>query len=304
MLYYIRKAKKIVNNSDADKLIIENNIPLALIVKKTHYSKDLYYHLHNVPRIDANCREAIQKSTKFLCVSQFVANKISSPESAIGSVSPDKIEILYNCVDTSLFRPILPDDNIIIELRKKLNLMDSDKVIVFVGRLTAEKGADYLLGALKKLPENYKALIIGSFHYNANVNSDYQVDLNKLAESMNGRVIFTGYVQHDDLPYYYNIADVAVLPSIWEEPAGLTNLEAMACGVPIITTYSGGIPEYVGESIVLKRDRQLTENIASSVIDLLSNKNRYKAISEYSRQYVAEHFDKLNYIDRFIKVIS
>lgn len=70
--------------------------------------------------------------------------------------------------------------------------------------------------------------------------------IRRLAESMKDRILFTGYINNEELPYMYNLANVAVLLSIWDEPAGLTMIEALSCGIPFISTYSGGIPEYIG----------------------------------------------------------
>lgn len=149
-----------------------------------------------------------------------------------------------------------------------------------------------------------KALIVGSFHYNAEVKSDYQNKLHKMAEELGKRVIFTGYVQHDDLPYLYNLADIAILPSMWDEPAGLTNLEAMACGTPIITTNAGGIPEYIGEGTAYKRDDNLVNNIVKEVNRLIEDPQYYQNKSYNGRQLVEKNFNKNIYIDNLVKCLN
>lgn len=304
LLYYIHNSRKIIKYTDADKIVIENNIPLALCFKNTKYKGQWYYHLHNVPRIDAKSRDVMQRTTKFLCVSQFVANEICSEKSAIGKVPSNKVEILYNCIDTDLFRPIKKDNQRIIELRARYGFQEEDRILIFTGRLTEEKGADVLLAAMKKLPNNVKALIVGSFHYNAEVKSDYQNKLHKMAEELGKRVIFTGYVQHDDLPYLYNLADIAILPSMWDEPAGLTNLEAMACGTPIITTNAGGIPEYIGEGTAYKRDDNLVNNIVKEVNRLIEDPQYYQNKSYNGHQLVEKNFNKNIYIDNLVKCLN
>ena len=72
-------------------------------------------------------------------------------------------------------------------------------------------------------------------------------------------------MDHQLLPKYYNAAILAVLPpSMWDEPTGLTMIEAMACGTPVITTRSGGIPRvcWLDAEHVLDRDENLPQNIA------------------------------------------
>lgn len=304
LLYYVLRARKMVKKEKFDKIILENNIPLALTLKGVNTSAKLYYHFHNVPRVDAYCRDVMSRIDKFVCVSHFVANQICSSNSAIGIVPKDKVTILYNSVDTDVFRPIDKYDENLCQIRKDYSLDLNDKVLLFTGRLTEEKGVDVVLQALKHLPMNIKALIVGSFHYNFDVKSEYQEKLNEFAKELGERIIFTGYVQHSQLPYLYNLADIAVLPSLWEEPAGLTNLEAMACGVPVITTDSGGIPEYVGDSIILKRNKQLSRNVAEVVIDLMGNHDKYQSISKRSRDWVVNNFNKDKYIEKFIKCLQ
>lgn len=301
LLFYIWKARNVIKNTDAEKIVLENNIPLALSLKNTKYKGQWYYHLHNVPRIDGRCRDVMSKTTKFLCVSRYVADCICNESSAIGVMPIEKTTILYNCVDTSLFKPLSVDEIKIV--KKNYGIRDEDKVLLFTGRLTEEKGADKLLEALMLLPSNFKGLIVGSYHYNADVNSDYQDKLYALAKQLGERVIFTGYVQHNELPYLYNIADIAVLPSMWEEPAGLTNLEAMACGIPIITTDAGGIPEYVGASVVLERDANIVENISDMIMKLINNQQYYEKMCEYSRDYVKRNFNEEIYIDKLISLL-
>ena len=67
-------------------------------------------------------------------------------------------------------------------------------------------------------------------------------------------ILFTGFVENVKLPDYYNIADIIVLPSICEEAAGLAMIETLACGGALITTYSGGISEYVKGSGAIQID--------------------------------------------------
>ena len=84
----------------------------------------------------------------------------------------------------------------------------------------------------------------------------------------NGRIKFTGLIPQSEISALYHIADVAVLPSMWEEPAGLTMLEAAAAGVPVITTNAGGIPEYLRNDlgIFLDRDNELVNNISNNIV--------------------------------------
>lgn len=302
LLYYIRKAKKIVNKTDANKIVIENNIPLVRVMRNSRFKGQWYYHFHNIPRIDAGCREEFQKVTKFLCVSQFVADQITSEKSAIGRIAPEKTSVLCNCINTNLFKPISKDNLEIRRLKCKYGLKDSDYVLVFTGRLSEEKGPDIVLEAMRQLPHNVKALIVGSLIYNTNISSPFQEKMHNLAGTLGERVIFTGYIDQQKLPYLYNLADVAVLPSIWDEPAGLTNIEAMACGLPVITTDAGGIPEYAAKAIIIHRSKNIINNVAKSVLALIDCNCQY--IERKNIDYIQNNFSSDSYIEKFIDGLS
>ena len=76
-----------------------------------------------------------------------------------------------------------------------------------------------------------------------------------------------------DMPSIYQLSNIAVLPSMWDEPAGMTMVEAVASGLPLITTNSGGIPEYIPNklAVILNRDDKLVENITENILNLKQN---------------------------------
>lgn len=299
LLWYIHKARRLVNFTDAEKVVIENNVPLVRVIKGSKYKGQWYYHFHNVPRIDAGCRSEFQKITKFLCVSKYVANQIMNVSSVIGQISSTKLSVFYNCVDMDLFRPIDRNDCKIIDLKAKYGFTVDDFICIFTGRLSEEKGADKLLEAISQMSENVKCLIVGSLLSDFNSVTEYEKKLLRLAEGTNKQVIFTGYVPQIDLPYYYNLADVAVLPSMWEEPAGLTMLEALACGIPVITTDSGGIPEYIGKSgIIIKRDHKIVERIKESIMYFYDS--RYENMGKRAVKEKVKKFSKDFYLENFL----
>lgn len=91
---------------------------------------------------------------------------------------------------------------------------------------------------------------------------------------MDHRVRFTGYIPNEKLGSIYAVADVCVIPSIWEDPAPLTVLEAITAGKAIITTNSGGIPEYVNKknSIIIDRKVNVICNLERSFKKVYNDK--------------------------------
>ena len=181
-----------------------------------------------------------------------------------------------------------------------------DKVLVFVGRMSEEKGIDKMLRALDYVQyEHLKCLIVGSLIYNNDTEDEYQKEIHRLAEKHKDKVVFTGFISQQDLPDIYNLADIAVLPSMWDEPAGLTMIEALACGTPVITTRSGGIPEYVeGGAIVLERNDDLSKQIAANIEQLLTDRQLYIQYSDMGQERVKTSFSTNWYLEHFLEALA
>ncbi len=304
LVYYIIKSAKLIKSTDFEKIILENNIPLAWIIKLSKFKREYYYHFHNIPRLNAKCKEVFLGCEKILCVSDYVGKQIESSNNPIGPIGRNKIHTLYNCVDTVLFKKYSSNYSFDV-IKTKYDIKCDDKVVVFVGRLTKEKGLHVLLDAIKKVNiENLKLLIVGSYFLGDKKRVCYDEDIDMLANELKEIVRFTGYIPQEELPVIYNMADVAVLPSMWDEPAGLTMVEAMACGLPVITTNSGGIAEYVSNAgIILEKDENLVENIAYNIEMLLTVQEKRDYYSRLGAKRVQEAFDSKNYLHRLCDII-
>ena len=107
------------------------------------------------------------------------------------------------------------------------------------------------------------------------------------------------------MPDYLKISDVAVVPSIWNDPFPTTILEAQAMGLPIITTKNGGIPEEVTEdnAILLDTNKNFVESLAQSIIWLYEHPEERKQMGEKSLNH-SKKFDKERFAKDFYNVIS
>ena len=158
---------------------------------------------------------------------------------------PDKIALIPSAVNTSIFNPVTQD-----EARQYVGLERGKKVIVYVGRLLPRKDIRNIVRALALLvrqSENGEdaplLLVVGGESEDPNPNATSEIDeLQKLAHKLGvtDHVRFIGKRQPECLRYYYSAADVAATTP-WYEPFGLTPLEAMACGRPVIGSAVGGI---------------------------------------------------------------
>jgi len=166
----------------------------------------------------------------------------------------DKLVQIPSWVDLRKFNPTVNGS----EIRKKHKIGDR-KVILFTGRLVPYKGLRYLIEAfplIKKEISDAVLVVVGE--------GPLEEDLKSLAKGDND-IIFAGRVTDSELPKYYAMCDVFVLPSVTRQEAyGLVMVEVMACGKPLISTNFSGMPFVVGESgfVVPPRDpKALSEAI-------------------------------------------
>lgn len=306
-LYYLMKVSKDLKANNYDKIILENHPTLFLILKwnKNYikYKDKFYYHLHNSIDNTYGCADIIRECKSNICVSQYIVNNLSSCLKV--SSLESNFNILKNCIDEDRFKKKLS----VFEkegLLKKYNIGSDDKVILFTGRFTREKGIKELVLALKKVKyKNYKLLIVGSFFFDTEIKNNFELEIRNLIKDINSHVIFTGFIPYDEIYKIYYLADISVLPSIWDEPAGMTLIESMFCGLPIITTNSGGIPEYVNNkcAIILDRDDNLINNIAISIDYLLNNDKIMNEMGKYAKEN-SKKYTLENYYRQFIKILN
>ena len=187
-----------------------------------------------------------------------------------------------------------------------------DFVIVFSGRVNEEKGIMQLIEAMAMLRDspNVKLLVIGSsFYANDDNDNDFTKALKEKAALLSDRIIFTGFIPYEQMPAYLQMADIAVIPSVWDDPFPTTVLEAQAMGLPIITTRRGGIPEEVSEenAILLNTDELFVNNLADAILDLYEHPEKRKAMSEaalkrapyYSKErYAKDFFDAIKRLEK------
>lgn len=186
----------------------------------------------------------------FICtVSKFIADEVVNMyPSAKGKIFP-----VYSAANIDIYYPVgsqeaLENKN---ELVRKYDL-DGYKVVLCVSRFSPKKGQHILLEAMKlvmETHENIALVFIGSKWYGSNEIDDFQKKLQSKAKKLKGPVIFTGFLTPDEIPKYYNIADIFVCASQWREPLARIHYEAMAAGLPIITTNRGGNAELFNQNV-------------------------------------------------------
>jgi starch synthase len=154
-----------------------------------------------------------------------------------------RVSVVHNGIDLERWRPT-PDD----ELARSLGIDPERRAVVFVGRITRQKGLPYLLQAAKELPSDVQLVLCAGAPDTPEILAEVQGLVTALQEERSGVVWLDRLLSHEELVTALSAATVFVCPSIYE-PLGIVNLEAMACGVPVVGTATGGIPEVVDDGI-------------------------------------------------------
>jgi glycosyltransferase involved in cell wall biosynthesis len=206
-----------------------------------------------------------------------------------------KPEVIYNGIDPRIFHPFRSSDS---EVRQKYSISEDEKVIIYVGRLVGLKGVKILLRATALIPRlGIKLLIAGD--------GEERNSLAALAQSLGleRQVLFAGFVPNSELPRYYSIAQAAVFPTLADEAFGISICEAMACGLPVVASRVGGIPELVGDGdsgfLVQPGD---PEELAEKIERLMLDDSLRRRMAARGAQVVQEQFTWEKVADRLLRV--
>ncbi|HSR11728.1 MAG TPA: glycosyltransferase family 4 protein, partial [Thermodesulfobacteriota bacterium] len=175
-----------------------------------------------------------------------------------------------------------------------------DKVMVYVGRLIGLKGVKVLLKAIDAIARRQngvKLLIIGD--------GEEKGSLAGLAEAMGiaNRVFFAGFIPNSELPRYYSVAKIGVFPTLADEAFGISICEAMACGVPVVATRVGGIPEVVDDGVsgfLVPPGKE--EELAERIETLLDDDLLGKRMGALAVEAIHERFTWEKVADRLTRV--
>ena len=295
--YYFEKVYSNLKKGDFDIVVLENCPGYAYKLSQRGYH-NLVLHLHN-ELLHSNSRyhDIIFNSlTKILTVSDYIKERVSSIQPS------NKIQTIYNGIDLNIFSP----KDISTINRNRIGFSESDFIIVYSGRINNEKGISELIDALLNLRDipQIKLMVLGSSFFDITKNENKFVrSLKNKAKEIESKIVFTGFIPYNQVPDYLQIADIAVLPSMWEEPFGLTIVEAMAMGLPLITTRSGGIPEICeGVATIVERDH-IVNNLASAIIDLYKHPEKRQQMATASLER-AKLFDKETFAKKFLTAIE
>jgi glycosyltransferase involved in cell wall biosynthesis len=217
----------------AIRLKADYGLPLLATIHATEYGRNNGIHNDLQARIHQEEWRLANQADELIACSRFMANQIRD----VFEVSSTKLEVIANGVSVSR----LTDGNFDRQAFRREYASDREKIVLYVGRLVAEKGIYVVLDAIPKTLEvvpEAKFIAVGS--------GPALEDARSRAgqEAWTEHMLFTGSVTDEVRNRLYQVADVAIFPSMYE-PFGIVALEAMALGVPVVSSNAGGLVEVV-----------------------------------------------------------
>jgi glycosyltransferase involved in cell wall biosynthesis len=229
-------------------------IPLVLTVHSTEYDRSGWLYPNDwFINIE---KEGMEKADIIIAVSHFTKRVIIEKY----GITPEKITVVHNAVYP------------IGESEKK-------NLVLFLGRLTIQKGPEFFLKAAKKILEHEDTRFVV-----AGIGDMLPRLINQAVDlGISNRVIFTGKLTEEEVKHIYKISSVYIMPSV-SEPFGITALEAISAGTPTIVSKTAGVSEVFNNC--LKVDFWDTDEMANKVIALLRYNALRKTMSEHSKKEI------------------
>ncbi|TMW72947.1 glycosyltransferase family 4 protein [Alteribacter natronophilus] len=255
---YVRFPKEVYTESVAAHLTEEDydfahvfNRPLDFLTyadaaPRTQFVLGLHNDMLAPEKISAEDGErVIESAAGIVTISNFIRKKVTErfPE------AEGKTRVVYSGVDLGLFPDRKSEEGTLLRnIYRKRYGVENRTVVLFAGRLSRNKGPHILMDALIPLLSKYPDLVLmvaGGKWFSDDGMNRYTRKLQWKAAKLKGRVIFTGFVPAHLIGNLFLAGDIFVCPSLWEEPLARVHYEAMAAGIPVITTDRGGNGEVV-----------------------------------------------------------
>lgn len=295
--YFITHGLKMLGDLNRFDLIIDENAPDYIELVRKRFKGRFIFYTHNDWQMNGDMSK-ISLCDEYWTVSEYLSKK--AVENA--QIKTD-VKTVYNGIELEKFQNVEKND--IIQYKKRYKI-DKSIVLIYSGRLVEEKGVLELILAFKKceFDKDVKLLIAGGSFYDTDKQTSYVKKCYALCKD-DDSIILTGYVKNDDMPILYHCADIGIFPSFCQEAFGLSLLEMMACGLPVITTKNGAIPEIVCDNNAIMIDSDTShfvDELANEIIALVNDEVLRKKLSKNASNRALE-FGLERYLIKLDKLI-
>jgi starch synthase len=248
-------------------------------------------------RLSSWCeRIAIEDADAVIAVSAGMKNDVLT---AYPAVDPDRIRVVHNGIDTEEYKPDHGTDVV-----ERIGMDPNRLSVVFVGRITRQKGLPYLLRALQATPREAQLVFLAGAPDTPEIAAEVEALVAALGKDREGVIWIQQMLPKREVIQILTHATLFVCPSIYE-PMGIVNLEAMACETAVVATATGGIPEVVadGETGLLVPIDQASDgtgtpldpdkfvaDMAEAITTLLQDPERAAEMGRGGRRRAVEQF--------------
>lgn len=295
--YFLYRIKKDINkrNEQFDIALVENK-PKSVIYTKRKICNNVVLHAHN-DWFGNQSKEICESCTKVITVSNYLGIAIRRRTSA------GKIVTVFNAVDERQFKK--KNSAIVSKIKDDLGIKKKDLVFLYTGKIKPEKGTLELIQAFNKINSEHAKLILVGSSFSMDTNDNDYVKKAKSIASTNKNILFTGFVEYNDVSRYYSIADVQIVPSQSEDSCPLTAIEGIDAGLAQIVSDSGGIPEIVKgtKAIVVKRGPGFVEELQKAICSLINDKDKIDTMKKSSLAQ-SKRFKSDDFCKKMLKEIT
>ncbi|TBL81884.1 glycosyltransferase family 1 protein [Paenibacillus thalictri] len=312
MARYMRNVSRHISKVRPQLIQVENRPNFVRYMRKKHPKAEIWLSLHSLTYVSppfigiTALRRCLKAADRIIVNSEYMRDRIAEKVPAV----ENRIRVNWLGVDRERFISRWEDEG----RRLRENMLEKTglqgrPILLYVGRWTKQKGVHKLLEAMpaivKEVPDAMLIIIGGSCYHN-NKMTPYVKKLRRLARQVPHNVRFVSYVPHKEIPEWYRLADVHLVPSLKREAFGLVNLEAMASGVPVIGTRVGGIGEIVQHGVTgyLLDPQQIGKQLPYYAVSLLKNKELAQCLGEHSLRRVAQQFTWQHTADRWLALLQ
>ena len=228
------------------------------------------------------------------------------------SIDPGKVKVVHNGIDSELWQP-----NHDLDTVRRHGVDPEKKSVIFVGRITRQKGLPYLLRAAANLPPDVQVVLLAGAPDTPQIMAEVEALMADLrAQRGEGVIWVPEMLPRAEVTAMLSAATVFACPSVYE-PLGIVNLEAMACELPVVATATGGIPEVVvdGETGWLVPIEQVQDgtgtpidpikfvaDLSAALNDAVSDEDRAREMGLAGRRRAVDSFSWASIGDRTLEV--
>jgi spore coat protein SA len=309
---YLRQSAQWIRSVRADLIQVENRPGFVRYFKRVLPYIPVWLQLHSLTFIEpphlsrATAKLCLERADRIIVNSHFLKEELLERCPAASA----KIRVNHLGVDTGRFLSRW-EQGCKVSREDQLQKMGyaGRKVILYAGRLLEIKGVHHLLKAMPEIVSRHPdalLLVVGSAYYGSDQITPYVESLHRLGNQLPAHVRFIPFVPHDEIPRWFRLADVVVVPSSEKEAFGLVAVEAMASGVPVLATRAGGLQEIIDHERTgfLLEPAHLQYGIVYGIHRLFAEEELVRRMGEAAVERVKEHFTWERAADRWLTSIE